>query len=204
MILARQLIENIRLIGYMGTGSLNPSLKRRTKRMRKMKWLCWCWDLEHSTHNQFEKSLILTAPPSTLVGRCAGSHTLNDFSSLRADSFVSTLILLLDEVEGGKNSRQSRDADRPRSLCRTTNERDERMFMALIYAQVYIIYIRPFNTHDHYANERIMRLWSRGAFLTLHNLDSYKTKNLLLIIRNCVAFLSNVFIYIWLLAIFLN
>lgn len=148
------------------------------------------------THNQFEKSLILTAPPSTLVGRCAGSHTLNDFSSLRADSLVSTLILLLDEVEGGKNSRQSRDADRPRSLCRTTNERDERMFMALIYAQVYIIYIRPFNTHDHYANERIMRLWSRGAFLTLHNLDSYKTKNLLLIIRNCVAFLSNVFIYI--------
>jgi hypothetical protein len=54
------------------------------------------------THNQFEKSLILTAPPSTLVGRCAGSHTLNDFSSLRADSLVSTLILLLDEVEGGK------------------------------------------------------------------------------------------------------
>ena len=87
----------------------------------------------------------------------------------------------------GKNSRQSRDADRPRSLCRTTNERDERMFMALIRAAGLYGYIRPFNTHDHYANERIMRLWSRGAFLTLHNLDSTR-ENLLLIIRNCVAF----------------
>ena len=61
-------------------------------------------DLGHPTHKHFERSLILTAPPSTLVGRGrAGSHTLNDFS-LRADSLFlsSTLILLLDEVEGGK------------------------------------------------------------------------------------------------------
>ncbi|KAK4023214.1 hypothetical protein OUZ56_008637 [Daphnia magna] len=37
-----------------------------------------------------------------------------------------------------------------------------RMFMALI-----LNFIRPFNTHDHYANERIMRLQTEGAFQTL-------------------------------------